>query len=306
MREALQMVPDVNQVAARVRTSLGLARCRPLEMLGVQTGRSVVVKLDTDLGPVVATVTNDGGASRSAQALAALACVPPAVLFPLRVPRLLLHDECAGLIVVEHVPGRTVAAQLAAGDLAPMELAGRAIARLHAAPAIIGPRRGMSGHIADLMRPQPQALASAVPELAGRIESVLQQLHQAVAAVGAHPIHRDLHPRQLIVQADTVVLLGWDFAAHGDPAMDAGSLRAHLQHRQTAGEATAAIAAFEAGYAEAGNPTVLGRAHVYSALTRLRLALKGCRLGGRDAFPVVRRLLDEAADLLAVELANAR
>ena len=74
----------------------------------------------------------------------------------------MLHDAAADLVVTEHVTGPSLAEHLAAGDLAAVHLAGRAIARLHGAPVIVGPRRDLAGHVTDLIRPQPLALAAAV------------------------------------------------------------------------------------------------------------------------------------------------
>ncbi len=307
------MITDPTEVADRVRSGLRLRRCRPGQILGYREHRSLVVGLDTDTGPMVAKVTGDDGAARTAAALAALAAIPAADLLPLRVPRLLLHDAAADLVVTEHVTGPSLAEHLAAGDLAAVHLAGRAIARLHGAPVIVGPRRDLAGHVTDLIRPQPLALAAAVPALAGQIAALLDGLAECLsttdAAQQARPVHRDLHPRQLIVQRDagggSVVLLDWDLAAQGDPALDVGNLRGWLHHRHPADRAGAAALAFEDGYAQLGDPTVLDRADPYMAFSRLRLAVKTFRLDGTAALPVVKHLLDGATSLLAEEHLHA-
>jgi aminoglycoside phosphotransferase (APT) family kinase protein len=160
--------------------------------------------------------------------------------------------------------------------------------------------RGLPGHVLDLIRPHPEVLAGAVSELAEQLRFVLDALHAAIGAGPQHPVHRDLHPRQLIVAGDAVVLLDWDLAAQGDPALDVGNLRAWAQHRQPA-VAPAATAAFERGYAQVGDPDVLGKAAAYTAFTQLRLAVKRYRLDGPAALPIVRSLLDAATALLDPE-----
>jgi aminoglycoside phosphotransferase (APT) family kinase protein len=225
----------------------------------------------------------------------------------------LLHDAAADLVVTEHVTGPSLAEHLAAGEVHGGEVAGRAIARLHGAPLIVGPRRDLAGHVTDLIRPQPRALAAAVPELADQIAALLDGLAECLSTTGAaqeaRPVHRDLHPRQLIVQRDgmagSVVLLDWDLAAQGDPALDVGNLRGWLHHRHPADRAGAAARTFEDGYAELGDLAALDRADPYTAFTRLRLAVKMFRLDGPAALPVVRYLLGGASSLLAEEHLHA-
>jgi len=299
------MITDPAEVAARVRSGLRLRRCRPAGILGYREHRSLVVALDTDAGPMVAKVAGDDGAARTAVALTAFGAIPADDLHPLRVPRLVLHDATAGLVVTERVTGSSLAEHISAGDLSAVHLAGRAVARLHRAPVVVGPCRDLAGHVTDLIRPHPRELASAVPELAGQIAALLQGLAACLATAGANgvrPVHRDLHPRQLFVQHDgrrsSVVLLDWDLAAQGDPALDVGNLRAWLRHRHPADRAGAVARAFEDGYAQHGDPTVLDHADVYAAFTRLRLAVKRFRVDGPAALPVVRHLLDEASCLI--------
>jgi tRNA A-37 threonylcarbamoyl transferase component Bud32 len=299
---------DVEQIAQLVRERLELSACRPAERLGERPGRSRVVALESSAGLLVAKVTAHGEAARSARALGALAAVPRAQLHPLRIPVMLLHDPAAQLVVHEYVPGDPLADRIAAGQYRVLERAGRAVARLHSAPVTVGPTRGLAGHLADLIHPRPQVLAAAFPALAPRIDRLQGALVHATGGVHGHsrPVHRDLHPRQLLISADIVHLVDWDMAAQSDPALDVGNLRACLRHRLPARLAELTVASFEHGYTETGDPAVVQRAKVYEALTFVRLACKRYRLDGPSALPVVRRLLDSAELLLTEEIARAR
>jgi tRNA A-37 threonylcarbamoyl transferase component Bud32 len=299
---------EAEEMAQVVRERLGLSACRPAGLLRERPGRTRVVALDTSAGLLVAKVTVQGGATRSAGALDALAAVPHAQLHPLRTPLVRLHDPARHLLVYEYVPGDPLADRIAAGQYRVLERAGRAVARLHGAPVTVGPPRGFAGHLADLVRPRLEVLAVAFPALAGQVDHLQGGLVRAAGETRGHfgPVHRDLHPRQLLISTDIVYLVDWDMAAQSDPALDVGNLRAYLRHQLPAALAELTVASFERGYVETGDPAVVERAKVYEALSFVRLACKRYRLNGPSALPVVQRLLNSAELLLTEEIPRAR
>ena len=76
------------------------------------------------------------------------------------------------------------------------------------------------------------ALAAERPELAPRLARLLDACRRAGAALGdapePAPIHGDLHGGHVLVDAGRLWLLDLEAHALGDPALDAGTLAAHL------------------------------------------------------------------------------
>ena len=273
-------------VAAVVGAQLGLD-CRPVRVLGERTGRCRVVQLSTSDGHLlVGKSAVDGQGRHAAAAAAALGAQD---LLPLAVPRplgylarhrVLVQESVSGTVPSERDPGR-------------FEQVGAALARLHASSVVLGPPTSVADHLRDLVRPHPAALARAFPALSGQIHVLLDGL-LAMPACGTAPIHRDLHPRQLLLTGSRVWLLDWDLAAQGDPALDVGNLCGYLRARWPAAAADAAVAAFWAGYAPLAGPGVLARVGWFEAFAGLRLACKEYRLRGQAAEPAVTALLARA------------
>ena len=170
---------------------------------------------------------------------------------------------------------------------------GAAMARLHASSVVLGPATSAADHLRDLVHPHPAALARAFPALAWQIQTLLDGL-LALTAVWTAPIHRDLHPRQLLLSGPRTWLLDWDLAAQGDPALDVGNLFAYLRARWPAAAAGSALSAFWAGYAPEARPGVLARVGWFEAFASLRLACKAFRFRGLAAEPEVTELLTHA------------
>lgn len=273
-------------IAAVVGAQLGID-CRVVRGLGERAGQCRVVQLSTSDGRLlVAKSAVDDLGGHAAAAAKALAGQD---LFPLAVPRALGYLARHRVLVQESVSG-TVPTER---DPARLRQVGAAMARLHASPVLLGPPTSVADHLRDLVHPHPQALVHAFPRLAGQINTLLEQL-LALPAGGAAPIHRDLHPRQLLLTRSRVWLLDWDLAAQGDPALDVGNLCAYLRARWQATAAEKAVAAFLTGYAPTSGPGVLDRVGLFEAFASLRLACKQFRLHGQAAEPAVTELLTHA------------
>ena len=126
-------------------------------------------------------------------------------------------EEEGGAIVTRWVAGARPA-DAAALRAAPMGLAAvsACFARLHASAARLERRfdpfaaiAGLTARLgADGLSPRlADALARAEPELARGLSAAV-------------PIHGDPVPENVLVAADGVVLIDWDFAGMGDPAWD--------------------------------------------------------------------------------------
>jgi Ser/Thr protein kinase RdoA (MazF antagonist) len=81
----------------------------------------------------------------------------------------------------------------------------------------------------------------------------LAQLAEQLASEGSTTIHGDFHLGQVLIAEGRTVLVDLDRADAGAPALDVGTLRAHLVE---VGGTPALDAAFLAGYAESTSATI--------------------------------------------------
>ncbi|HET7475903.1 MAG TPA: aminoglycoside phosphotransferase family protein [Dermatophilaceae bacterium] len=311
------------QAVARSASRLVGRACRPLGRLASRAlpgggGTVLVVALTSPYGDLVAKLAPPAVTAAGARAQCAAEEATSGVLGGPRVPRVLGHDPVAGLVVMERATGEPLATHVARGDLAAATRAGRALAVLHgttagvAAQLAAGSHRAPTAadHLRDLVLPQPRQLGPcAQPRSVARSASELADaVVLAVDAVAAplRLVHRDLHPRQVIVDGDQTWLLDWDLAAAGDPALDVGNLLGHARSRLAPAAAEAFVVAFLAGYRSHDTTRALARVAPYEAFTYLRLACKTARVRGPAGSPEVQRLLRRGRGaLLAVDTAAA-
>ena len=199
-----------------------------------------------------------------------------------RAPAVVAADTDAGTIRMSTLPGRTLH-DLLTGAVPPgtAREVGAAVRTLHAAGEVAeAPSHDLGAEVdttrallrlARLHRACDARVVEALDRDAARAASLV---------VGAGPVrtrsllHRDLHDKQLLVDAGRVGMLDVDTLGAGDAALDLGNLLAHLDLRVrqgwTTGERAAEVESeVLAGYA----PDVRTRAAAvgYRALTAARL-----------------------------------
>jgi aminoglycoside phosphotransferase (APT) family kinase protein len=224
---------------------------------------------------------------------------------PLAVPRALFYAPEVRALGLEPAPGRSYR-ELAREERFTdhLRLAGGALAALHALDVPALRIATLEDHIADLMRPGPEALAAAMPRHAESVAAVVAGLRAGErrllgrARVAPVPLHRDFHLGQLFRSGGRVALIDWDLVALGDPALDLGNFAAYLRIR-VPHAAARGWRAFAAGYAERAGTAALGRVALYEALTYLRLACKRLRLKPDGYERDIARLLRLARERLA-------
>jgi aminoglycoside phosphotransferase (APT) family kinase protein len=205
------------------------------------------------------------------------------------LPRVLwVHDD---VLAMERLSGdsfRTLATGVDAETA--MYAAGRAVASLHAARVPELRPRHVADHVADLIRPHPDELATALPQLSRRIVALVDRVaHDLAEPAEPATTHRDLHLGQMFRAGGSVAIVDWDLAALGDPALDLGNLRAYL-HTRLPATAGALWSAFGDGY----GATLPNGVVAYEALMYLRMASKTFRLHGRAAVKQVGALISVA------------
>lgn len=204
--------------------------------------RRAVVRRESAEGPQWTKTVRPRRAGDLVRRMEVAAAVPG-----LRAPVVTRWEERCGTITLSHLPGRTLHDLLHGSGADVTETVGEAVGesvrRLHDA----GEVDGVAGHdlgaevdatrgLLDLARRH-----RALP--ARRLEALHRDAARAAAVVvgagrvGRHSLlHRDLHDKQLLVDARTdgaleVGMLDVDTLGLGDPALDLGNLLAHLDLR---------------------------------------------------------------------------
>ena len=207
-----------------------------------------------------------------------------------------------GLVVLTAMPGRTLRDLLRSGhtDLPAPGLIGALLDRLPPGLAEGAPR---ADHFANVDR-HALAIASVLPEAAGRLQELRGRLGAAAAADAAShpvvPVHGDLYEAQVLVTEDSVSgLLDIDTAGAGVRADDWANLCAHLSVLAHVTEHSKAIRRYEAAVlAHAEDQTDGADLRARSAAAVVGLATGPFRVLERDWPANTMRRLDLAAEWL--------
>jgi aminoglycoside phosphotransferase (APT) family kinase protein len=202
-------------------------------LVTAENGPGYVVKLAAQPG--------DGGVAREAAVLERLGELAPLV------PRRVLHDAATGVLVLATPAGaRDLAEQQAGGrlSLTLARAAGRALAALHALPPRVldglppaDPHELLAIHRPDLATVRGLSAAGVeVVRLVQNADAVCAQLDQLLAAPRREcVIHGDLRWDNLLALGSAgssrrtrLLLVDWELASAGDPALDLGAYFAEL------------------------------------------------------------------------------
>lgn len=293
--------PDLDRVdavdPARDRKLPGLVSLLERgRLVAYRAGRRATVRI----GDRFAKVLRPGRTTDIAQRHDALAAID-APSFP-RVPSVVEHDEGAGVLLLETVPGTPL-----------HDLLGETVSLDDAtvdaiAASILGFQSGTPSPLEVFECDPPRSLAEWAAivrphdrELAARANDLASQLP---ALSDATPVlsHGDLHDRNVFVDGERVAWIDLDLTALGHPATDVGNLCAHfvLRALQRRGDAAAGHAlAARLADAVAHSDTGPDRQDIdrQGAATLIRLA---CVYRFRSGFDrLVPALLHEAEQALA-------
>ncbi len=180
----------------------------------------------------------------------------------------------------EAVPGRGLAP--ASEAAATWELLGATLRQAHAAHGGASPPADQLAGAIRAGRKQVELVRMAEPAFADDLDAQLSAALPADAKPGHVAwIHGDLHPLQVVV-GEELVVLDWERARVGEAEEDLGNLLAHLAW-EAFDAAPSAWTAFVGGYARAGGAWDQGLvvAHARAALVRVR-AVHGWRDGSRE------------------------
>lgn len=209
-----------------------------------------------------------------ADALTALAARGFAADADVRVPALVAYLPEWEMLVMENVPGNSLADLEAADFAAGVRMAGRAIARLHACD--LDPGRTHTAH-------DEIALLEGWVRLAGEVHDDLREptasamgaVGAALASLGDVPtalVHRDFYEKQVMIDEERTVLIDFDTMCRADPAIDLGNFVAHVRLARAKGLSVARGLEDDFLAAYSGVDDELARrVDVYTRATALRL-----------------------------------
>jgi len=234
-------LPGVRRIGRRAGALPGLPRPMALTPLRYKPARRWVARAEDGDGPVAVVKVHP---ARVARALVATQRRLQAAGAP--VPALLGADE-RGIVVTGWSPGRVL--DVLSTDPTDHEVAGQALAGLHAVPALAGLRpapdsgRQLRSAVAAVRTVAPEAGDVATATAA----ALLGQLPQRTHCVA---VHGDFSPDQVVRGPAGAGLVDLDRAHAGDPA---GDLASYLAARLCAGATyDEAAEPLLAGYAEGG------------------------------------------------------
>jgi aminoglycoside phosphotransferase (APT) family kinase protein len=265
-------------------------RVESAEVVATAPGRRVLVRLlvsglDRRWVPVMAKVYAQAERAGSTyRNMLALAEGPFAGTTVGGVPSPLGLLPEAGLLVYREAPGRPLSEL--AGSAADDGLRGAArwLRTLHTSRALLGRRvdllhetRGAAEWAAEIGC-RAEDLKPAADRLAARLAAVAAT-GSAVRALTPVPVHKDLHPGHVLVDAaGTVTIVDLDEARMGDPAYDVAHMTAYLTFDPATGPAAAERFSREYGDLPGRDP--VARLAFFGALTHLKLAKQLLRGSG--------------------------
>lgn len=244
-------------------------------------GRRVAVRVRTPDGPAVLKVFANPRARGNHRRLVRLAASTAHDL----VPRTRGADASGHVALAEWVPGRPLDRHEGGRLIAGCAVVGEALARLHAAGAVLDRRWTADDELA-LLR------AQAVPGTAPWMKAA-GEVARRVAGEPLVCAHRDFHPAQVVLGRGAVRLIDLDDAAMAPPALDVGNFVAHLRRAGVVGACSPAIASAASSAFLAGYGRVEGDVAAWSWLSMVRLAGLAEARHGRPDWS--RRLLRAAA-----------
>ena len=216
-----------------------------------------------------------------------------------RLPRLLAVNEASGAVGMEHVAGRSLHDCI--GDVGfadACEAAGEVLNALYARSVPNGlPARSAADELRSLDR-FGGLMARTCPADTGPVERLITRLKRFPPPTPVPRVaHGDFYDKQLILSSGGMVMIDWDLACAGDPAMDAGNFLAHLELREL--QHPAAGDGIEAGrlrlLATLAGCSEGERWWRAASLTRLAVLYRW-RPRWRHLFPAIVAKADEALD----------
>lgn len=172
----------------------------------------------------------DDEARRVTATLRALAATGCAARGGFAVPAVVAYHAARRVLLCSYEAGGSVTTAIAQHGAPVLEAIGRALAALHRAPVAADTVTSPAA-VLEQVRLKLADLMGRFPAEAGTLRRLLAALErEAPAAAGpASFLHGDFGPAQLLWRDGELVMLDFDRATRGDPALDLGNLLVQLR-----------------------------------------------------------------------------
>ena len=219
------------------------------------------------------------------------------------------HAADLQTVIQSAVPGVSLDRLVASGPDAchALRVAARAVAGLHQTPldghsfdGYASPR-SLPNRI-DRLKRDEALLASAHPELAGIIATLVTTIVARLSGVPPAPIHGDLKPEHVYVDGSNVFIIDFDFLRASDPMLDVVRMETCLAKSQVPASAPsgyeAAARVFIDEYFACSPRDVQERLPLYHAMSMITAASRVKSGGNSDRSLLVEEVIRQATLLL--------
>ena len=148
------------------------------------------------------------------------------------VAKPIIYAEDLRTLVTAAVPGTALSRIIGRGkgSVDAVKSAARAVAEFHQLD-VIAPQRSLAEDMIRL-RDAHEYLASARPDLADEVQSMIRAVALGLESAPSSLIHGDLKPDHILIDGDRVALLDFDLFGAADPVADVAHLLAFLRKPQ--------------------------------------------------------------------------
>lgn len=226
-----------------------------------------------------------------------------AVRTHLVVAKPIVYADDLRTLVTEAVPGTSLSKIVRRGKDSgkSVRLAARAVAEFHQLDAI-APRRSLANEMARLQEAQV-FLATARPDLASEVSSMVEVIAAGLAGAPATLIHGDLKPDHILIDGDRVALIDFDLLGIADPVGDVAHLLAFLgkpqeRSRSRRDDSEDVAQVFVDEYFTHAPDSWRARLPLHHAMTSIHKAVGLCRRRGDERQGVVEDILREGQRFL--------
>jgi tRNA A-37 threonylcarbamoyl transferase component Bud32 len=221
----------------------------------------------------------------------------------LKVAKPIAYDEARRTLLTEAIPGTSLSKIVSRGrdSVDTIRSAARAIAEFHRLD-VDAPPRQIGEEIARLHEAR-QYLASARPDLADDVTSMVESVATGLAGAPSALIHGDLKPDHILIDGNCVTLLDFDLLGRADPVVDVAHLVAFLgkpqeRSRSRREETVDTAQVFVDEYFTHVPAAWRARLPLYHTMTSIHKAVGLCRRRGNDGQHIVEEILREGQAFL--------
>ena len=193
-----------------------------------------------------------------------------------RIPKPLAYVADWQLLLMEDVPGSSLAGLEGPRIEPAVEAAGKALAKLHRTPLKVPGRHTIEDEM-GLLKGWVAVVSQVYPGMKATFEEAFSAVRYALNECRSFEptlVHRDFYEKQVLVDGDQAILIDFDTLCLSDPTIDVGNFLAHLRLAglQRLGSVERLEEVFLAAYRPGPSQGLPARVEAYTKSSLLRLA----------------------------------